>query len=162
MHETHADLERLQRLLDASYRVAGSHLLSIHTPDRRLDAAALAGRLTGVRVMALATTTSDGRPLTGPVDGLFYRGEFWFGSGARSLRFAHIRARTQVSATHTDGESLGVTVHGRAVISDLGDPANRGFRDYCAEVYPDWGDWALDAVYARIEADRMFTFAIGD
>ena len=39
MHESPADIEALQELLDRSYAEAGAHLLKIHTPDRRLGAA---------------------------------------------------------------------------------------------------------------------------
>ena len=42
-------------------------------------------------LLALATVTSDGHPLVGPVDGIFYRGAFYFGSSPESLRSRHIR-----------------------------------------------------------------------
>jgi len=157
MHETPGDLRRLQDLLDRSYRNAGAHLRSIITPGRRVSARRLADRLVGVRLLTLATATSDGRPLSAPVDGLFYRGEFWFGSGHESLRFRHLRERPAVSATHTEGEAFAVTVHGRAIEIDI--RRCPGFRDYCTEVYgPTWEVWGASAAYARIEADRMFTF----
>jgi hypothetical protein len=127
MHETPADLEALQRLLDESFEAAGAHLRRIVTPERRIDAAALAARLTGVRLLALATATADGRPIVGPVDGIFWRGAFWFGSAPDSVRFRHIRARPDVSATHIEGEPFAVTVHGRAHIHDLRDPEAAGF-----------------------------------
>ena len=163
MHETEADLEALQRLLDESYASAGPHLRRIITPERRLGAAALAERLVGMRLLALATVTADGRPVVGPVDGIFYRGAFWFGSAPDSVRFRHIRARPDVSATHLEGEPLSVTVHGRAEVFDLRDPAVSGFRAALAEVYAprygeDWIGWAEQHPYARINARRMFTF----
>jgi hypothetical protein len=163
VHETADDLAALQRLLDASYAAAGAHLQRIVTPERRLAAPALAARLDGVRLLALATATADGRPIVGPVDGIFYRGAFWFGSAPDSVRFRHIRARPDVSATHIEGEPFSVTVHGRAEVFDLGDPAASGFRAALAEVYaPRYGDewigWAEQHPYARIEARRMFTF----
>ena len=46
MHETESDFSELQLLLDRSYQAAGTHLLSIHTPDRRLNAHQVAQRLT--------------------------------------------------------------------------------------------------------------------
>jgi hypothetical protein len=164
MHETTQDLQALQRLLDQSYAAAGEHLLSIHTPERRLTAEQLAQRLSGMCLLTLATTTRDGRPITGPVDGLFFRGAFWFGSAPSSLRFRHIRARPHVSATHLPGEQLGVTVHGTAHEIDLADPAHEGFRDLCVEIYGEgWNDWGVGtpeagATYARIDAARIFTF----
>ena len=155
MRETAADLAELQALLDRSYEAAGVHLLRIITPERRLTAEQVAERLTGMCLLALATVTSDGRPIVGPVDGIFYRGAFHFGSAPDSVRFKHIRARPQVSATHLPGEELAVTVHGRAVPVDV--EADLGFRKVLLEIHPvvlvDSG-----AVYARIEAERMFTF----
>jgi nitroimidazol reductase NimA-like FMN-containing flavoprotein (pyridoxamine 5'-phosphate oxidase superfamily) len=166
MHETSADLAALQDLLDRSYASAGAHLRRIHTPERRLSAGEVAERLTGMRLLALATVTADGRPIVGPVDGVFYRGAFYFGSSPDSLRFRHIRARPQVSATHLPGEELAVTVHGRAVPIDVRGEQNAGFRQALLEIYvprygPQWEEF-LDSgpVYARICADRMFTFSI--
>ena len=163
MHETPADLAALQQLIDRSYADAGEHLLSIHTPERRLTAEQVSARLQGMCLLALATVTADGRPIVGPVDGIFYRGAFHFGSSPESVRVRHIRARPQVSATHLPGEELAVTVHGRAVEVDV---RSGGFRETLLEVYaPRYGDdWAefLDSgpLYARIEAERMYTFAM--
>lgn len=159
MYETAQDLVDLQALLDRSYAGAGTHLKSISTPERLVTANALVERLSGVRLLALATVTADGRPLVGPVDGLFFRGAFWFGSGEDSVRFRHMRVRPAVSATHIDGEEFAVTVHGRAVEVDFGDPGSAGFAEYCVEVYGErWRDWAGEAPYARIDAEKMFTF----
>src|SRR6266576_1706511 len=124
MHETPDDLAALQDLLDRSYALAGPHLRRIITPERRLTAEQVSERLAGMRLLALATSTSDGRPIVGPVDGIFFRGAFHFGSAPDSLRFRHIRARPHVSATHTRGEELAVTVHGCAVPLQLRAPEN--------------------------------------
>ena len=159
-------MEALQRLLDRSYARAGAHLLSIHTPERRLNAEQVGERLSGMCLLALATATADGRPLVGPVDGVFYRGAFHFGSSPDSVRFRHIRSRPHVSATHLPGEELAVTVHGRAVPVDVRAAANAGFRQTLLEVYiPRYGEeWErfLDSgpVYARIDARRVYAFAI--
>jgi nitroimidazol reductase NimA-like FMN-containing flavoprotein (pyridoxamine 5'-phosphate oxidase superfamily) len=166
VHESDADLAALQKLIDRSYATAGSHLLSIHTADRRMSAERLAARLTGMRLLVLATVTADARPLAGPVDGVFYRGAFHFGSAPNSLRFRHIRARPQVSATHLPGEELAVTVHGRAVPIDIQSDESRGLRATLLEVYvPRYGEgWVefLDSgpLYARIDAERMFAFSM--
>jgi nitroimidazol reductase NimA-like FMN-containing flavoprotein (pyridoxamine 5'-phosphate oxidase superfamily) len=161
MQETPEDLAALQELIDASYAAAGEHLLRIHTPERRLTAEQLAERLTGMRLLVLATVTADGRPIAGPVDSIFFRGAFVFGSSPDSVRFRHIRARPAVSATHLPGEELGVTVHGRAVPVDV---ASGPLRQALLDVYvPRYGaSWEsfLDSgpVYARIDAERMFAF----
>lgn len=167
MHESPAELVRLQELLEASYASAGPHLLSIHTPDRRLDATQVARRLQGMCLLALATVTSDGRPLVGPVDGIFFRGEFYFGSSPDSVRVRHIQRRPQVSAVHLPGEELAVTVHGRALPIELEDEQNAGFRQTLLDIYlPRYGqEWegflTSGVVYARIAAERMFAFATG-
>ncbi len=166
MHETAADIAALQELLDASDAAAGAHLRSIITAERRLTAAEVAERLTGMRLLALATVTADGRPIVGPVDGIFYRGAFHFGSSPESVRLRHISRRPQVSATHLPGEELAVTVHGRAVTIDVAAPEHAGFRATVLGIYvPRYGEeWEafLDSgvVYVRIEAAKMFTFQI--
>jgi pyridoxamine 5'-phosphate oxidase len=164
MHERPEDIAELQALLDRSYASAGPHLLSIHTPERRLGAEQLCARLTGMRLLALATVSAGGRPVVGPVDGIFYRGAFHFGSRPDSVRLRHIDKRPFVSAGHIPGEELAVTVHGRAAAIDVRDPQHAGFRQTLLDVYvprygPEWEEF-LDSgpVYARIHAERMFAF----
>jgi uncharacterized pyridoxamine 5'-phosphate oxidase family protein len=115
-------------------------------------------------LLALATVSADGRPFVGPVDGVFFRGAFHFGSAPESARFRHIRGNPSVSATHLPGEELAVTVHGRAALIDVASPEQRGFRNALLEIYvprygPEW-EVFLDSgpVFARIDAARMFTF----
>jgi hypothetical protein len=166
VHETPEDLKALQALIDSSYAAAGPHLLSIHEPQRRLSAEQVAERLTGMCLLALATVTRDCRPIAGPVDGIFFRGAFHFGSAENSVRLRHIHSRPQVSATYLPGEELAVTVHGRAVAIDIAAPEHAGFRQALLDVYiPMYGeDWerefldAVSPVYARIDADRLFPF----
>ena len=167
MHESAADIEALQELLDRSYAAAGVYLLRIHTPERRLSAEQVIDRLTGMCLLTLATVTAGCRPIVGPVDGIFYRGAFHFGSSPDSVRFRHIRTRPHVSATHVPSEELAITVHGRAVPVDIHGDEGGGFRRALLEVYvarygPDWEEEFLDSgpVYARIDPDRMFTFAM--
>jgi uncharacterized pyridoxamine 5'-phosphate oxidase family protein len=164
VRETAEDLAALQALLDRSYEAAGEHLRSIHTPERRMPAERIAERLQGVTLLVLATVTAAGRPITGAVDGIFYRGEFYLGSSAESVRFRHMRSRPAVSATHLPGEELAVTVHGRAAMVDLDAAEHAEFRETLLGVYlPRFGDAYLrlieeGAAFARIEAERMFTF----
>jgi Pyridoxamine 5'-phosphate oxidase len=166
VHETPADLAALQALIDDSYASAGEHMRRIHTPERRLTAEQVAERLQGMSLLVLTTVTADCRPLGGPVDGIFYRGAFHFGSSPDSVRFRHIAARPHVTATYLPGEELSVTVHGTAVGVDLEEPANAGLRKTVLDIYvPRYGaEWEqfLDSgpVYARIEAERMFTFSM--
>ena len=156
MHEDNADLDELDRILDASHAAAGSHLREIFRDDRRLTARALADLLTGVQILSLATVTADCRPIAGAVDGLFYRGHFYFGSSPESVRFRHLRARPQVSATHLRGEELAVVVHGTAHEIDPHASEHDGFRAYLEETYPTWSEFAAGAPYARIDPQKMF------
>jgi Pyridoxamine 5'-phosphate oxidase len=166
VHESPAEIAAVQELLDGSYAAAGPQLLRIHTPERRAGAEEVVARLTGMCLLVLTTVTADGRPIGGPVDGIFYRGSFHFGSSADSVRFRHIRARPYVTATHLPAEEFAVTVHGRAVPIDVAAPESSGFRQTLLDVYvPRYGtEWEefLDSgpVYARIEAERMFAFAM--
>lgn len=158
MYETTDDVVALQEILDRSYAAAGTHLSAIHTPDRRLNARQLAATLHGMQVLNLATVTRDGRPLVSPVDGIFYRGRFLFGSSHDSVRFRHLRARPHVSASHTRGEELAVVVHGRAEMVAIRERPD--LVDVMVEIYGDqWHDWGhMDAAYAFIDPDRMYTF----
>jgi nitroimidazol reductase NimA-like FMN-containing flavoprotein (pyridoxamine 5'-phosphate oxidase superfamily) len=164
MHETPNDLLRLQQLLDDSYAQSGQHLREVITPERCLNAAQLIAHLTGMRLLVLATVTNDGRPIAGPVDGIFYRGSFYFGSSPESVRFRHLRHRPAVSATHLPGEELSVTVHGTASPIDVAHGDHAGFRQTLLDVYvPRYGvEWEQflnsGPFYARIDATRMFTF----
>jgi hypothetical protein len=166
VHETPEDLNALQRLLDASYASAGEHLQEVVTAERRLDAVGVVAALAGMRLLTLATITADGRPITGAVDGIFYRGSFHFGSSPASVRFRHISRRSAVSATHLPGEELAVSVHGLATMIDVQAPEHAGFRRTLLDIYtPRYGaEWEnfLDAgaVYARINAAKMLTFSM--
>ena len=162
MRETAEDLARLQALLDRSYGAAGPHLREVITPERRLTAEDLVTRLEGMCLLTLATVTSDGRPINGPVDGFFYRGAWYFGSSHESLRFRHIRGRPQVSATYLPGEEISVTTHGRAIEIEARTHDDGGFAEVVVGYYGarfDGAEAMLEsAAYARIEAERMFTF----
>jgi uncharacterized pyridoxamine 5'-phosphate oxidase family protein len=160
VYESDEDLRALQALLDASYGRAGAHLRSIWGPDDRLDARRCSTELKGVQVLDLATVTRRGEPRVAPVDGLFYRGAFWFGSAANSRRFRNIRANPAVSAVVTRGlETFLVIVHGHAVELDPRGPAAGGFAAYPRELYDfDWDAMHPDAPYARIEAMTMLAF----
>jgi uncharacterized pyridoxamine 5'-phosphate oxidase family protein len=160
MHETDEDLRTLRELLDRSYARAGSHLRSIWGPDTRLDAEELGAELVGVQVLDLATVTPRGEPRVAPVDGLFHRGRFWFGSAESSRRFRNIRTNPAVSAAVTRGlETFLVLVHGYAVETDPRGAEARGFADYARRVYDfDWDAEHHTAPHAWIDARTMLAF----
>lgn len=166
MRESEHDLAVLQDLLDRSYRSAGEHLRAIHTAGRRMTARQVADRLQGMRLLVVATVTADGRPLTGPVDGIFYRGSFCFGTDTGAVRARHLRRSPAVSATHLPGEDWAVTVHGRAVPAGTGPAEAGGLRSVLLDLYvprygPQWQEF-LDSgpLYYRIEAERMFAIDV--
>lgn len=168
MHETTEDIASLQALLDASSEAAGDYLKTIFNEDRRISAERLCTLLTGVNLLVVATVSAANSPLTSPVDGLFYRGNFYFGSAHESVRLRHLRARPQISATHARGEELAVVIHGEAEVFDFTAPEFTGFRDFLIELYvpkygEGWTEWAEDsAVFARIDPRVMFTFEMRD
>ena len=166
MLETPDEIDRLQELLDRSAAGAGPHLRGIITDERRLSALRLCQILSGMRPLVVATVTADGRPLAGPVDGYFLHGSFYFSSGRTSVRMRHLAVRPAVSATHIPGEELAVTVHGRAELFDLRDPGHGELRQAMLDYYlpkqgPEFETWldGLDAIGARIAAEKMFTFS---
>jgi uncharacterized pyridoxamine 5'-phosphate oxidase family protein len=160
MYETDDDLRLLDDLLAASYARAGSHLRSIWGEETRLGAGALSEELAGIQVLDLATVTPGCEPRVAPVDGLFFRGEFWFGSAESSVRFRNIRSNPAVSGVVTRGlETFLVMVHGRAIETDPRGSDARGFADYPRELYDfDWDAAHPSAPYARIEASTMLAF----
>jgi hypothetical protein len=168
MHETQGELVVLQELLDASAAGAGPHLRSIITAERRVDAAALCERLQGMCLLVLATVTADGRPLVGPVDGYFLHGTFFFSSGRDSVRMRHLAARPAVSATYLPGDEFAVTIHGRAELFEVLDPAHSELREAMLDFYlpkqgPAFEAWLEDEnpLGARITPEKLFTFRLG-
>ncbi len=165
MHETPEELSRLQRILDASAAGAGPHLRAILTEDRRVDAASLCEELSGMRPLVVATVTADGRPLAGPVDGYFLHGSFSFSSARNSVRMRHLASRPAVSATYLAGDAFAVTVHGRAELFDVLDPAHGDLRQAMLDFYlprqgPAFETWQRheNPIGARIAPEKVFTF----
>jgi general stress protein 26 len=153
VHETPEELTDLQHLLDDSARTAGSHLLSIITPERRLSAVELSRAMHGMRLLALATVTADGRPLIGPVDGYLIHGAWYFSSARDSVRMRHLASRPAVSATHLPREEFAVTVHGQADLFNVNDH----YLPLQGSTFAEWLD-GMNPVGARITATKMFVF----
>jgi hypothetical protein len=165
VHESPADLLELQALLDQSYETAGPHLKSILSPAGLLSASEVVNELAGVCVLHLATISRAGSPIVAPVDGLFFRGSFWFGSAENSVRFRHIRRDGRVSGSFARGEELTVLIRGVAKEIDKGLSETEAFREYNREVYgPEWDSWGYwsSNPYAQIEAERIYASRVGD
>lgn len=167
MLETPEELSALQSLLDASAASAGPHMRGIITDERRMDAVELTRRLQGMCLITVATVTADGRPLTGPFDGYFLHGAWWFSSGPDAVRIRHLRARPGVSVTYLPGEDLSVTAHGRAQLFDLQGPECADLRQAMLDFYlpkqgpafQEWLDGLTDGVGVRVDAGKVFTFS---
>ena len=167
MLEPTEELTALQNLLDTSAAAAGPHMRAIVTDERRMSAAALARRLQGMRLLTVATVTADGRPLTGPFDGYFLHGSWWFSSGPDAVRIRHLKARPAVSATHLPGEELSVTVHGHAELFDLQGPECADLRQAMLDFYlpkqgpafQEWMEGLTGGIGVRIDARKLFTFS---
>jgi hypothetical protein len=157
MRETPEDIGRLQELLDASYARAGAHLTSIHTPAVRIRADELVRRLDGMQVFVVATTTSDGRPRTGPVDTFLYRGRLTFGTATNAVRARHLSRSPEVSATHVRGETLVVTAHGTARSLEL-KGADADFDQFLRGHYgdPTYDEHLAESPYWAIDAEWLF------
>jgi hypothetical protein len=77
----------------------------------------------------------------------------------------HLAARPAVSACHLPGEELAVTIHGRAELFDMSDPAHGELRQAMLDFYlpkqgPAFETWlhAENPLGARITPDKIFTF----
>jgi len=115
MLETSDDLTRLQSLLDESHARATEHLRGIINDDRTLSAHQIAGLLTGMKVISVATVTARGEPRISAMDGHFLRGTWTFSTSRTSAKARHLAKRPAVSVAHVDGEALGVFSHGYVV-----------------------------------------------
>jgi hypothetical protein len=160
VQETPDDLAALQGLLDASLGGAGTHLRAIFDEAHRLPASELVGLLDGINVLDVATVTATGEPRVAPVDGIFYRARWYFGSSPESARFRHLRRRPAVSACLTRGESLAVIVHGQAALISLDDPVHADFAATLFALYiprygPQWPDFARSHPFAVITPKQM-------
>jgi hypothetical protein len=161
MRESPADLERLQELLDRSIRAAGPFLRdAFEMPERSLSAPQLVERLDGARTVALATATGRGEPRVAPIGALFVHGAFHVPTVAQAARTRHLIARPAASITYYEGNDLAVIAHGRVAILGRSDA---GF-DELDELQVQVGNesptqWQGDAVFLRLDADRVFTYA---
>lgn len=144
MYETDGEIAALQDLLDRSRAGATDHLKEIVAGDRALTARDLVERLTGMKVLSLATVTARGEPRISAVDGHFLHGSWSFGTDGRAAKARHLEARPAISVAHVDGEALGVFSHGRAsrLLPDDEDAAevvDHWTRHYGASPF-EWGD----------------------
>jgi hypothetical protein len=167
MFETEAEIAALQALLDRSMARAGPHLRSIFE-GARMPAHDLVAKMTGMRLLTVATVSRDGRPFAGAVDGYLLHGELWFSSGPDAVRTRQLRRNPAVSATWLPDESTQLTVHGEVEIVPFGDARTAELRQAMLDHYvpiagPEWAGFVDElerdgAVAFRIVASRAFGY----
>ncbi|HXO09094.1 MAG TPA: pyridoxamine 5'-phosphate oxidase family protein [Solirubrobacteraceae bacterium] len=161
MRETPDDLRRLRALLDASATRASPFLrASFEIPERSLSAEQLVKHLTGSLTVALATVTAKEEPRVAPINALFYRGSFHIPTVAQAARARHLAKRPGASLTYYEGNELAVIVHGQAAAIPASSPAF----DELDAIQTSTGqqsprEWEGDAIYLKITAATMFTYA---
>ena len=161
MHETAAELDALQSLLDRSIRRSNDHLTAIITEERRLTAGQIAAALDGMKVLVVATVTTTGEPRTSCVDGHFLHGRWLFSTSGTSTKARHLKARPVVSTTHAEGERLAVFTHGSV---DHMTPGHSDFAGYDAHLTAYYGSsptsWGPSIVFLRVEPTWMVGYAM--
>jgi hypothetical protein len=160
VHETDAELDALQQLIDASIAAAGPHMRDIFTTDRRLSARQLAVHLQGTRHVAFATVNAAGKPRVAPLDGLFFHAHFYVGTGGHAARLRHLRRNPSVSLTHFQGEELAVIVHGTVFLMEKGHSEVGPIEELWTEIYGSSPfDLGEGVTMIRVEPEAVFTFA---
>lgn len=164
MKETEEELDELQRLLDVSLARSTEHLRAIVKPgERTLTARQLAGVITGMSTLSIATVTAAGEPRISGIDGHFLHGAWVFGTGRGAAKARHLAARPAVSVAHMRGEELGVFTHGRVEeLNPAGraaDPQWTSILEHLRAHYDSdplsWGD----VVYYRLRPTWMVAYA---
>ena len=160
MLETAEELGRLQGLLDRSHAAAGAHLRGIIRDERTLSARELAGLMTGMRTLAVATVTASAEPRISGLDGHFLHGRWVFTTSAEAWKARHLRVRPATSAAYLEGDDLGVFTHGSAEFLGPGHP---DLDEVEAHLTAHYGSspstWGEDIVYCRIEPTWMVGYA---
>lgn len=160
MHETEADMRKLQEHMDLSIRQAGPFLRkAFQLPHRSLNAQQIVRHFHGLHTVAFATSTSQGVPRVSPVLAILYRGEFYIPTVKNALRTRHVLQRPEVSLTGYLGNEFAIIVHGKAEVVEQADEQysilEELHRSYADESASDWGT----GVYLRIDPLQVFTYA---
>jgi pyridoxine/pyridoxamine 5'-phosphate oxidase len=166
MFETHTEIAALDALLAESRARATSHLRTIVTLEKALDATQMIAALTGMRTVALATVTARGEPRISAVDGHFLHGHWIFGTDHGAAKATHLSARPAASVSYTEGETLGVWTHGHVTTlnptSGTDDPAWNEVLAHLTHHYGgspyEWGE----IIYYRLEPTWMLAYGSGE
>lgn len=158
MHETEAELDELELLLQRSLSGSTAHLRSIIRPgERTLTARQLVQVITGMQLLTLGTVTAGGEPRVSAVDGHFLHGRWVFSTARSSAKARHLVRRPAASVAHLRGEEFGVFTHGTAELLNPPDgPVEPDFSstlghltEHYGESPLNWGDVVLFRLYPR-------------
>lgn len=160
MRESESELRELQALLDQSRASATAHLRGIIDDERALGAVDIAGLLTGMKVVAMATVTATGEPRISALDGHFLHGTWTFSTSGTAAKARHLESRPAVSVAHIDHESFAVFAHGGAVRISSGNPEWEDTLDHWTTHYGasplSWGE---DVRLYRLQPTWMVGYA---
>jgi Pyridoxamine 5'-phosphate oxidase len=159
VYEQPEDLEWLQQLLDRSLAGASEHLRSIISPARAVPAHDLAGRLSGMRTLALSTVSAAGRPRISGVDGHLLRGRWTFTTSGSAVKATDLMKRPAVSAAYLESDKFGVFTHGDAEFLDGSHPARAWIEEHLTLHYgTSPSTCGPDIVYVRVNPRWMVGF----
>jgi Pyridoxamine 5'-phosphate oxidase len=164
MHETSAELDRLQDLLDRSLAGSTSHLRSIIKPgERTLTARQLTVVCAGMCTLAISTVTARCEPRVSAIDGHLLHGDWVFGTDRSAAKARHLAARPAVSVAYLRGEEVGVFAHGTArPLNPAGGPDDPQWPAVLEHMTAHYGASPLtwgDVVYYRLVPHWMVAFA---
>jgi uncharacterized pyridoxamine 5'-phosphate oxidase family protein len=160
MLESEQQVRELQALIDRTFARANSHLAKIVKPERRLTARQVVRYLQGTKHVAFATVNERGEPRVAPLDGVFIHGRFTVSTGGRAARLRHLHANPACSASHMDGDAIGIVVHGHATIIGRDDDGVHEIEPVWSEIYGSSPfEWGEGVVFMRIEPTSMWAYA---
>jgi len=158
MFESPTELADLQRLLDASFKLAGERMLVAHTPGQRLTAQQLAG-FRGVRLVAVASVNTKKEPRVAPRSAAFLHGRFYLAANTKSTMVRRLWVDPAVAITYFENHLL-IVGHGSVGFLRRGEPQ-------FSSISPEWtkafngGKNALEGIdiFLRVDATHLVAFA---
>jgi Pyridoxamine 5'-phosphate oxidase len=161
--ETPEQIAALDTLLSASRDRASSHLQSIVTSEKTLDARQTIALLSGMRLLSLATVTAHGEPRISAADGHFLHGRWVFGTDRAAAKAANLAARPAASVSYTDGEEVGVWTHGHVTtLNPAQGPDDPEWPAVLAHLTAHYGgspyEWG-EIIYYRLEPTWMIGYS---
>ncbi|QBD76200.1 hypothetical protein EPA93_09325 [Ktedonosporobacter rubrisoli] len=159
MHETEADWQKLQNLLDRSIEQVRPYLReSFQMPAHSLSARQITHLWRALQNIALATVTSKGEPRNAPIGALLFHGQWYIPTVAAAVRTRQLLRRPAMSFTHYQGDDLAIIVHGSARVLAPDQPAFAEVEAFQQEQtgssVREWGE----GVFLQTIPQQIYTF----